>query len=266
MPKRIIQARVRAVNETIRKREANQAALASAGTGVVVLAGGTAAGMLFESVGTAMCLAAPFFSGFAASFVRNEWSEAPARLRDSVTSALLGVGLVTVALVTMTPSGPFYALIAAPPVAVLAVLGALMGHSTVRGRPSMSPVVALLMCWPLLAAAELQDLRNTPREVLSIIDVDRSAEELSPAALASDLAEPPEWQFIAGIARPDPGRRLRIQELSGGRTRLEARTVYTPEMYPSRYWSLWSDKVIHHLQMRALGQIKREAECTARSN
>jgi hypothetical protein len=37
-------------------------------------------------------------------------------------------------------------------------------------------------------------------------------------------------------------------------------------MYPSRYWSLWSDKVIHHLQMRALGQIKREAECTARSN
>jgi hypothetical protein len=239
------------------------AAVVSAAAGVVVLTGGTALGMIApESAGTVVCLAAPFLSGFAAAFVRNEW-RVPARLGDSVIAALLGVCFVTVSVVAWTPGGPLYALIAVPPVAVLAVLGAVMGHSTARGRPSMSPVIALLMCWPLLAAAELPDLRPGPREVLSSIDVDRAADDLSPAAMASELSVPPELQFIAGIAAPDTGRELRMQQLSEGRTRIEARTTYTPEIYPTRYWSLWSDAIIHHMQMRVLGQIKREAELSA---
>lgn len=246
--------------------QAHSAAVVSAAAGVVVLTGGTVLGMVApESAGAPICLAAPFLSGFAAAFVRNEW-RVPARLRHSVIAALLGVCFVTVSVVAWTPGGPLYALIAVPPVAVLAVLGAMMGHSTARGRPSMSPVVALLMCWPLLAATELPDLRPGPREVLSIIDVDRSPEELSPAAMASELATPPELQFIAGIAAPDTGRELRMQELSTGHTRLEARTTYTPEIYPTRYWSLWSDAIIHHMQMRVLGQIKREAELSARAS
>jgi hypothetical protein len=239
------------------------AAVVSASVGVLVLTGGTALGMVAaESAGTLICLAAPFLSGFAAAFVRNE-SRVTARLRDSVIAALLGVCFVSVAVVAWTPGGPLYALIAVPPVVVLAILGAIMGHSTARGRPSMSPVVALLMCWPLLAAAELPDLRPGPREVRSMIDVDRSPAELSPAAMASELATPPELQFIAGIAAPDTGREFRLEELSAGRTRIEARTTYTPEIYPTRYWSMWSDAIIHHMQMRVLGQIKREAELSA---
>jgi hypothetical protein len=246
--------------------ESNFAAVVSAAAGVLVLTGGTALGMFVpESAGTAICLAAPFLSGFAAAFIRNEW-RVPARLRDSVIAALLGVAFVTVSVVAWTPGGPLYALIAVPPVAVLALLGALMGHSTARGRPSMSPVIALLMCWPLMAAAELSDLRPGPREVLSRIDVERSAEELSPAAMASELTVPPELQFIAGIAAPDTGHELRLQQLSQGRTRIEARTTYTPEIYPTRYWSLWSDAIIHHMQMRVLGQIKHEAELPARAS
>lgn len=261
----MIQVRVRAVNGGT-GNQANFAAVVSAAAGVVVLTGGTALGMCApESAGTAICLAAPFLSGFAAAFVRNEW-RVPARLGESVVAALLGVCFVTVSVVAWTPGGPLYALIAVPPVAVLAVLGAMMGHSTARGRPSMSPVVALLMCWPLLAAAELQDLRPGPREVLSIIDVDRSAEELSPAAISGELSVPAELQFIAGIASSDTGRKLHMQKLSQGRTRIEARTTYTPEIYPTRYWSLWSDAIIHHIQMRVLGQIKREAELSARAS
>ena len=41
---------------------------------------------------------------------------------------------------------------------------------------------------------------------------------------------------------------------------------YTPEIYPTRYWSLWSDAIIHHMQMRVLGQIKHEAELNARAS
>jgi hypothetical protein len=247
-------------------KPANPATVVSAAAGVLVLTGGTVLGMLApESAGTVICLVAPFLSGFAAAFVRNEWG-APARLHDSVLAALLGVTFVTVTVVAWTAGGPLYALIAVPPVAVLAVLGAMMGHSTARGRPSMSPVIALLMCWPLLAAAELPDLRPGPRDVVSTIDVDRSPEELSPAAMSSELAAPPELQFIAGIAAPDTGRQLRMQPLDARRTRLEARTTYTPEIYPTRYWSMWSDAIIHHMQMRVLGQIKREAELSARAS
>ena len=116
------------------------ATVVSAAAGVLVLTGGTALGMLApESAGTAICLVAPFLSGFAAAFVRNEWG-GPARLHDCVLAALLGVTLVTVTVVAWTAGGPSYALIAVPPVAVLAVLGAMMGHSTARGRPSVSPV------------------------------------------------------------------------------------------------------------------------------
>ena len=57
-----------------------------------------------------------------------------------------------------------------------------------------------------------------------------------------------------------------MQPLDAKRTRLEARTTYTPEIYPTRYWSLWSDAIIHHTQMRVLGQIKREAELSARAS
>lgn len=253
---------MRAVNASTGS-ETKFAAVVSAAAGVVVLAGGTAIGALApESAGTAICSGAPFLSGFVAAFVRNEL-RVPARFRHSVFSALLAVAFVCVSVVAWAPGGPLYTLIAAPPVAVLAVLGAMMGHSTARGRPSMSPVIALLMCWPLLAAAELSDLRPGPREVLSMIDVERSPEELSPAAIASELSAPPELQFIAGVTAPDPARQLRMQELSAGRTRIEARTTYTPEIYPTRYWSLWSDAIIHHMQMRVLGQIKREAELNA---
>lgn len=247
--------------------DVNHAGVASAAVSFVVLTGGTAAGMFaLESAGPAVCLAAPFVSGFAAAFVRNEWCGADAtRLRDSVLSALIGVCVAAAAVMSCTPAEPLWALICLPPVAVLAVLGALMGHATARGRPSLSPVVALLMCWPLLAATELRDQRPGPREVRSMIEVDRSPEQLAPEVLAGTI-EPTIWQSMAGITGSDPGREYRMHELSAGRTRIEARTVYTPELYPASYWSVWSDAIIHRMQMHALGQIKREAELSARAD
>ncbi|HKU43539.1 MAG TPA: hypothetical protein VJR89_35495, partial [Polyangiales bacterium] len=157
-----------------------------------------------------------------------------------------------------------YILLALPPAAVLAFLGALMGHSTAQGRPSISPVVALLMCWPLLAAA---DMRQQPdqREVRTIIEVAGSLERLTNAALESRPGAQERWQLIAGISHPGAEREFLVHELDEGRARIEARTSYTLDIYPARYWSLWSDAILRRMQLRTLAEIKREAEASPRT-
>lgn len=250
---------MRRVTQT--RRDIPYPGLAGAITGVLVLAGASVlATHAFVGYASGLMLAAPFLSGFAAAFVRSEW--AAARLGDSLWTAFTALAVACLAL-CFTHEGPLVALMAAPPAIVLSALGALMGHSTVaHGRPSIGPVVALLMCWPLLAATEI-DEPPAPRTVLSIIDVDRSFEQLALQTLGAGMDDAEDWQLIAGFARPQPAGELRLHELSEGRTRIEARTVYTLELYPERYWSLWSDAVIRRMHMQVLGEIKRQAEHAA---
>jgi len=56
---------------------------------------------------------------------------------------------------------------------------------------------------------------------------------------------------------------FRLIELPGGRTRLEGRTWYTFAMYPERYWTLWSDSLIHRIHGRVLDHIKLISENAA---
>ncbi len=53
---------------------------------------------------------------------------------------------------------------------------------------------------------------------------------------------------------------FRLIELPGGRTRLEGRTWYQFDMFPSWYWTLWSDLLIHKIHERVLMHIKGLAE------
>ena len=237
----------------VKIRSLASAMFASSLFGAVVLAGsGVLAGLAFNRAGAGLLLGAPFLSGFAAAFVRNEWGGA--RLRDALTVALFSLALVSVGSVMVTRDSLLLVLMALPPAAVLAVLGALMGHSTAHGRPSMSPVIALLMCWPLLAAA---DARHAPdqREVRTSIEVSGSFEQLPAPPRGSGT-----WQLIAGISHPGAEREFLVEELAEGRTRIEARTLYTLDIYPARYWSLWSDAILRRIQRRMLDQIKRDAE------
>lgn len=228
-----------------------------AGLAVLACAGGFALHM-DATTAAALLLVAPFMSGFAAAFVRSEWAAAP--LRDSLAAALVALAGACLVLCLGAHDGPLIVLMAAPPAIVLSLLGAIMGHSTVaHGRPSMGPVVALLMCWPLLAAAEIEHPPE-PRTVSSIIDVDRSLAHLSQEALSAEIGAIEQWQLIAGFARREDAGEFHLQELPEGRTRIEARTVYTLEMYPERYWSWWSDAIIQRMQLRALAEIKRQAE------
>lgn len=235
------------------------ATIVSSLLGGLVLAGSGVAGTLvFERAGAALLVAAPFLSGFVAAFARHELG-ASARLRHSAFAALSSLVLVAVSSALLARDSALYILMAMPPAAVLAFLGALMGHSTAQGRPSISPVIALLMCWPLLAAADAR--HPDQREVRTIIEVAGNLERLTYAALENRTGATERWQLIAGIAHPGPERELLVHELDEGRTRIEARTSYALDIYPARYWSLWSDAILRRMQARRLAQIKREAEC-----
>jgi hypothetical protein len=51
-----------------------------------------------------------------------------------------------------------------------------------------------------------------------------------------------------------------LEALPGGRTRLEGTTWYTHELFPTPYWGVWSDAIIHRIHGRVLRHVKRLAE------
>ena len=53
---------------------------------------------------------------------------------------------------------------------------------------------------------------------------------------------------------------FRLQPLPGGRTLLEARTVYRHAIGPRRYWQWWSDYLLDAMHTRVLTTIKSKAE------
>ena len=53
---------------------------------------------------------------------------------------------------------------------------------------------------------------------------------------------------------------LRLTALPGGRTLLEGTTWYTDRIWPSAYWQLWSNLLIHHIHLRVLHHIKNLSE------
>ena len=49
---------------------------------------------------------------------------------------------------------------------------------------------------------------------------------------------------------------LRLTALPEGKTLLSGTTWYTDRIWPSAYWQLWSDMMIHHIHLRVLDHIK----------
>ncbi|HEU0107614.1 MAG TPA: hypothetical protein VFT38_15650 [Vicinamibacteria bacterium] len=95
-----------------------------------------------------------------------------------------------------------------------------------------------------------------------------------PTRLAFDVAaQPPpltEWSPYRHVAAPHldgylrvHGGEFRLRPLPGGRTLLEGRTFYEMRMFPTAYWSLWSDALIHAIHQRVLGHIRALSEASA---
>jgi len=57
---------------------------------------------------------------------------------------------------------------------------------------------------------------------------------------------------------------LRLTALPDGKTLLEGTTWYTDRIWPSQYWQLWSDMIIHHIHLRVLNHIKTISEATSK--
>ena len=64
---------------------------------------------------------------------------------------------------------------------------------------------------------------------------------------------------LDGYFRTQEGE-LRLTALPGGKTLLQGTTWYTDEIWPSAYWQLWSDLIIHRIHLRVLNHIKNLSE------
>lgn len=67
---------------------------------------------------------------------------------------------------------------------------------------------------------------------------------------------------LHGYFQVDSGT-FRLRPLPGGRTLLEARTVYRHSIGPRFYWRLWSDYLLDAMHQRVLATLKAEAETLA---
>jgi hypothetical protein len=56
------------------------------------------------------------------------------------------------------------------------------------------------------------------------------------------------------------GGQFLLTPLPNGWTRLEGTTWYRHGLWPSAYWQLWSDAIIHRIHLRVLKHIREEAE------
>jgi hypothetical protein len=56
------------------------------------------------------------------------------------------------------------------------------------------------------------------------------------------------------------GGQFLLTALPNGGTRLEGTTWYRHGLWPSSYWRLWSDEIIHRIHLRVLRHIRDEAE------
>ena len=71
---------------------------------------------------------------------------------------------------------------------------------------------------------------------------------------------PPHLDYVLVAHRGE----FRLTRMSGGRTLLEGTTWYRNQMWPSAYWRLWSDPIIHRIHRIVLEHIRRSAEARSR--
>jgi hypothetical protein len=84
------------------------------------------------------------------------------------------------------------------------------------------------------------------------------------------IASPPpmqEWSpyrhvhppHLDGYMRSVRGE-FRLEVLAGGGTRLYGTTWYHLDVFPTAYWSFWSDAIVHAIHRRVLDHIKARSE------
>jgi uncharacterized membrane protein YhaH (DUF805 family) len=280
--------------------------------------------------GWSLFVGLPFCLGLYAVLIYGY--HAPRNVGSCIGVALLATLLFGVALVALAVEGVICVAMAAPLMAVLATLGAVIGYVVQRRPWSMAhaptTMLVLVLAIPALMGAEYQSPPAPPLvAVRTSVDIDAPPERVWQHVVAfTELPPPEELYFKTGIAYPmraeisgrgpgavrhcvfstgafvepievwdephllkfsvsaqppamqemtpyghiDPphldnylvseGGQFLLTPLEGGRTRLEGTTWYRNKMWPSEYWQLWSDWIIHRIHTRVLEHVKRLAE------
>lgn len=125
-------------------------------------------------------------------------------------------------------------------------------RATIRGRGvgavrycefSTGPFVEPITVW------------DEPRRLaFDVVAQPHPMRELSPYR---DLDTP----HLHGFFRSQHGQFL-LTALPGNRTRLDGTTWYAQELWPARYWQIWSDYLVHRIHTRVLAHIKTLAEAS----
>ncbi|MES1245944.1 MAG: SRPBCC family protein [Acidobacteriota bacterium] len=103
------------------------------------------------------------------------------------------------------------------------------------------------------AFVEPIEVWDEPRQLqFSVADNPAPMEEWSPRG----SIHPP---HLDGFLMSEKGR-FDLEELPGGRTRLVGTTWYRHGLFPSGYWRLWSDGILHRIHLRVLDHVKRLSE------
>jgi uncharacterized membrane protein YhaH (DUF805 family) len=158
-----------------------------------------------ESYGYALFFTTPFFLGAVIGFLLRVPRDYGFRVTVGVVSVTLFVGCL--ALLFFALEGIICIMMAMPIALPAAALGALFGRALgsrsgdgVRPDATLGAMVLLL---PLGAGIEKQVSVPRPREVVSMIEVDATPEEVWENVVSfSELPEPDHWLFETGIAYP----------------------------------------------------------------
>jgi hypothetical protein len=86
-------------------------------------------------------------------------------------------------------------------------------------------------------------------------------------SVISNPAPMEEWTPYSHIDTPhlhgflvSEGGQFLLTPLPNGGTRLEGTTWYQHGLWPSQYWRVWSDAIIHKIHLRVLRHIRDEVE------
>jgi hypothetical protein len=264
---------------------------------------------------------APVLLGALAAWVFHPKTLACAAVIGALTVLASLLSLILVAI-----EGLGCILMAAPLAMPFGAIGGVVVHVLSRSRmPSHS--VAMLLLLPSASLPWDATAKPTIFQVHSAITIAAPPEQVWRHVLTfSELPEPGEWFFRAGLAYPKRARivgtgpgavrycefstgpfvepievwdeprllRFRVTEnpapmhewspyaqvlprhlrgylisrqgqfrltpLPGNRTLLEGTTWYQHGLWPARYWTWWSDAIIHRIHLRVLTHIQKLAE------
>ena len=177
-------------------------ALAAIGlTSLLGAAGIFAATKVFQTYGAGIFVALPFTLGLSASVIYS--LNAPRTLRECLGLTTLAVGVCALLVFGVALEGGLCIVMAAPLALVVALFGALVGHSIARIRlPTVqSAPWAAVFCLVVLEAYETSEPPLIAATTTVVVNA--SPELVWPHVVEfSELPRPTEWVFRTGIAYP----------------------------------------------------------------